>query len=208
MSDMSGLDEKIERLINRKLDGELTYDERLELDRALIRSPEHRRMLEELQRIDALCGESIRSEVEAEPDRPEEMLRPVAHVPFQRHRWPRLWWLLPGAVAACLGWFTLAGGLTGVGSSGRQGMGPVGPMAGNGFGLHEEIERPGLIRAPSVRPISATSVPGWTGGIRDGRRNTGLYWVIGSDGNLYLIQVDRVQTFRRRGSASGSVPSW
>ena len=41
------IDERLERLINRKLDGELSEAESLELDKLLIRSPEGRAMLEE-----------------------------------------------------------------------------------------------------------------------------------------------------------------
>lgn len=54
-------DDRIQRLINRRLDGELNGDESLELDKTLIRSPEVRRELDELQRIDRLAGDAVRS---------------------------------------------------------------------------------------------------------------------------------------------------
>lgn len=53
------IDERIELLINRRLDGDLAEDESLELDRELIRSPEARRVLEESQRIDALTVDTL-----------------------------------------------------------------------------------------------------------------------------------------------------
>ena len=53
------LEERTERLINRKLDGELTEAESLELDKRLIRSPEARALLAERQRLDALAAESL-----------------------------------------------------------------------------------------------------------------------------------------------------
>ena len=44
---MSPVNARIEQLIVRRLDGELTDDERLELDRALMRDPRARRLLQE-----------------------------------------------------------------------------------------------------------------------------------------------------------------
>lgn len=53
------IDERIEQLINRRLDGQLAKGESLELDRELIRSPEARRAFEDSQRIDALTAETL-----------------------------------------------------------------------------------------------------------------------------------------------------
>jgi len=61
------LDERTERLINRKLDGELAEGESLELDKRLIRSPEARALLEEQRRIDALAADSLQA-VLSEPE--------------------------------------------------------------------------------------------------------------------------------------------
>ena len=55
------LDERLERLISRKLDGELTEAESLELDKLLIRSPEGRAILEEQEQLDLLASESLRT---------------------------------------------------------------------------------------------------------------------------------------------------
>lgn len=59
------LDERIEQLINRRLDGALTEDESLELDRELIRSPETRRAFEDSQRIDVLTCETLNALLDA-----------------------------------------------------------------------------------------------------------------------------------------------
>ena len=53
---MTRSDDHLERLINRKLDGELTQDESLELDKCLIRDPATRQSLEESERIDRLTA--------------------------------------------------------------------------------------------------------------------------------------------------------
>jgi anti-sigma factor RsiW len=50
------MDDRTEQLVTRRLDGEITEEESLELDKRLIRSPEARAYLEEQCRIDALAG--------------------------------------------------------------------------------------------------------------------------------------------------------
>ena len=49
---MSAVDKDIERLIVRHLDGALSADEELELNRAILRDPDAHRLLEEYRRID------------------------------------------------------------------------------------------------------------------------------------------------------------
>ena len=58
---MSEIDEHLERQISRALDGELTEDERLALDRELIRHPELREAMERSAELDALTGEALGS---------------------------------------------------------------------------------------------------------------------------------------------------
>ncbi|MHC4445390.1 MAG: anti-sigma factor family protein [Planctomycetota bacterium] len=55
------IDERTERLINRKLDGELTETESLELDKLLIRSPQAQALLEEYQQNDTMTAEALQS---------------------------------------------------------------------------------------------------------------------------------------------------
>jgi anti-sigma factor RsiW len=54
------MDDRTEQLITRRLDGEITEQESLELDKRLIRSPEARAYMEELDRIDSLAGTTLR----------------------------------------------------------------------------------------------------------------------------------------------------
>jgi len=53
------IDERTEQLINRRLDGELTSDEQLELNKRLIRSPEARALIEDYQKMDALAHATL-----------------------------------------------------------------------------------------------------------------------------------------------------
>ncbi len=55
------MNERLEQLINRRLDGELTESESLELDKMLIRSPEARALFEDYQQMDSLAGECLRT---------------------------------------------------------------------------------------------------------------------------------------------------
>jgi hypothetical protein len=90
-------DDRLESLISRRLDGELSDTESLELDKWLIRDAEARRCYEELARIDLLASEVLssacaeRSEVFSDGVRPTRILR--------RSAW---WGLISMAAAACL----------------------------------------------------------------------------------------------------------
>ena len=61
------IDERTERLINRRLDGELSEAESLELDKRLIRSPEARQLFETYARNDLLAGEALRACTQTPP---------------------------------------------------------------------------------------------------------------------------------------------
>ncbi len=94
---MTRSDDHLERLINRKLDGELTEDESLELDKCLIRDPAARQSLEESERIDRLTA-ALLEEVCAVQD---EVLLPATSRTVARRR---MSWFgaFPAAAAACV----------------------------------------------------------------------------------------------------------
>ncbi len=184
-------DERIELLITRKLDGTISDEERLELDRAVMRSPEHRRVLEESERVDALCAEALAEEFNGG-------VRSVGDVTVQHRRSERsgwYWWCLPGAMAACLGLIVVSG-----------------------WFANEEGERPSFVdqqpvpatRTPSVGPAfesgpsqSANGI-GRPGPIRrvstgadvmNRHRDTSVYGIVGEDGRIYLIEIERTRTY-------------
>ena len=99
---MTRTDDHLERLINRKLDGELTRDESLELDKCLIRDPAARQSLEESERIDRLTA-ALLDEVCAVRD---EALLPATSRTVARRRM-RWFGTLPAAAAACVALFFL-----------------------------------------------------------------------------------------------------
>lgn len=103
---MSNVSEHIERLIVRKLDGELTQEESLVLDRELLRCPEARELLEEYARIDAQAGAMIQGWIDRSSKNEVAVLHASAApnvAPTRKrtphpHRW--MWWV--SAAAACL----------------------------------------------------------------------------------------------------------
>ncbi len=97
---MTRPDDHLERLISRKLDGELTRDESLELDKCLIRDPAAQQSLEESERIDRLT-ETLLDEVCAVRD---EALLPATSRTVARRRM-RWFGAIPAAAAACVALF-------------------------------------------------------------------------------------------------------
>jgi hypothetical protein len=57
-----GVDERTERLICRRLDGEIAPTEQAELDEALARNPAARRLLDDYRQIDLRAADALRSD--------------------------------------------------------------------------------------------------------------------------------------------------
>ncbi len=78
------IDEHLEYLMTRQLDGRISEAEQLELNKALIRSPEAHRLFDEYQANDALAADTLRKTF----DRP---IAPSSTTPapdvFARNRW-------------------------------------------------------------------------------------------------------------------------
>ena len=195
---MSHEDEHLERLVSRSLDGALSADEQLELDRELIRNPEAHRLMERCRAIDELAGAALESAV-ARPDSEVEVPTPSRNASVRRGKpraFNRGWLLVPGAIAAAIlavviprPTFTNQNGAITDASNGRPTTMPI--VAPNGQTGPGDLMLP-VSSAPSVR------------------RHTGreLIGVVGDDGNLYWIEVERTRTVklpRRRPVSSGSL---
>lgn len=190
---MSAVNEDIERLIVRRLDGELNATEELELDRELIRNPDARRLMEEYSRVDELAAAAIGTAMGVEgagggvirsipaPDR----------LPLRRRYSPGRW-LVPGAVAAGLMALVLAEFQANLnsGSSVNDGVRPTGSQV-------VAVPEVGAGQEDLMRTVDY-------GGTRVERSRTGreIFGVLGEDGNLYWIEVDRTLTVRQPKRAS------
>ncbi|MBI4718192.1 MAG: hypothetical protein HY763_10335 [Planctomycetes bacterium] len=206
---MPPLNEHLERLIVRYLDGELSPGEVLELQREVLRNPQARRTLDEYERADALAAEALGQVFGGEAARPRVEVRPSAPSPHRAiaaspirsraRRDHRGWWLVPGAIAAALlamvvpfpGSFRgdeaarekLAGGAPLV-------VHPAGPGA---------VPRHGLEGASGRAAVPVRTVADGGASSRRISRDTGreVIGVIGDDGNLYWIEVDRTWTIKQ-----------
>ncbi|UCE60846.1 MAG: hypothetical protein JSU63_03670 [Phycisphaerales bacterium] len=195
---MSTVDEHIERLIVRRLDGELTDDEVLELNRELIRNPQARWLLETYERVDGLC-ETVLAGVVA--DKPLSSDPTAGRRIISRNHHPyryRMWLLASGAVAAALLALVVplpsAGPLSDdVQSVAVEDVQPVAPIADSPI-LNEN----GLMRNIGMDPHGPRI-----------KRRTGrdVFGIMGDDGNIYWIQVDRVRTMRRPAESSEVRPA-
>jgi anti-sigma factor RsiW len=89
------IDERTERLITRRLDGQLADGESLELDKELIRDPDARRAFEDSQRIDTLAVQTLHALLDASAAQRESELI-VSTVRRSSRRLTR--WCLDGAI--------------------------------------------------------------------------------------------------------------
>jgi anti-sigma factor RsiW len=179
---MSNVDPKIERLIVRRLDGELTPDEQLELDRALLKCPEARALLEEYERIDGLASVAVASVV---ADNQEA----AASVPV-RHRHPargysRAWWALPAAVAAAIA-LVVTFGVPDANGPQFVEQPPGAPV---------ESDQPTVTPVPTPEGIGPVQHAAYGSSV-DRDTDTTAYYIVGPDGNIYVLEQQRVRTAR------------
>jgi hypothetical protein len=191
---MAGVDRDIEALIVRSLDETLSEDEELRLNRELMRNREARQMLEQYRRIDELAGVALHDALDRDglPLDPELLPERTERPPMPRHR--AGWWLVPGAVAAALLALMVARyPITPVQEQTTADRGYAGPealprIAGPLAGSPEHVQpNDGVMRNAGLRqPVPRV------------RREMGrdVIGVIGENGNIYWIEVDRTQTIR------------
>lgn len=193
---MSHIDERVERLINRRLDGALTEEEQLELNRELIRNPEANRLLEEYQQIDELACVAMMKALDREETVPvlNKQLRPVPQrVAATQKQW-RVWWLVPGAIAAAL----LAIAMSRFTMINPNSIARNAPSNG-------EIRH----RLPVEQSNNMTVGFPTDNQPRINRKtNRNGYGVIGQDGKLYWIEVDHIRTVTRPSPQTEAQLDW
>lgn len=180
---MAHADNDIERLIVRSLDGELGEDEQLQLDRELIRNPEAQRLMEQYRQIDDLAGAALHHALAGDRIPLDPAALPDREQPQRVIRYHRGWWLVPGAIAAALLAIVVAQ-FSATPTAGPRLADLNGDAANTVVPVSDHIRHPaGIMRN------AGTAV----------RRSTGrdVFGVVGEDGNIYWIEVDRTETFRR-----------
>lgn len=177
-----------ERLITRRLDDELTEEQSLALDRELLRDPELRQTFEQQQRIDLLARETLARELEAASGAVDiaAITLPQRTVRFPRPH--RGWLLIPGAIAAAVMALVIPAP-----EFSRT------PEAGEPQRMVAVPSTPERYTTPNLvdyrtRPVSAEQ--GLLHNVNTMKRSTGrdIIGVVGEDGNIYWIEVDRTRT--------------
>lgn len=192
---MSTADDHLERLISRKLDGELSADDSLELDKHLIRDPSARQWLEESERIDELARVFL-GEVCAEN---EERLHftPAERKLARRRRWIGA---VPAVAVACLAllfaWPLFSPTAPERNTIVDRGLLPGGPDQAQTATVPNDsldrLSRPALARS--------TDRPGGLRPLREMGTRLDYYGVLDERTNeLFLLQVRHQTTAQRRG---------
>lgn len=192
--DANPIDQDVERMIVRRLDGELSAEEELALNRALIRDPEARARAEEYGRIDELARASLDAFASAAP-----VLRSVSAGPRVTRAavpgYSRVWWLAPVAAAAALALMVTFSG-TKLDSSAPPSLAfrpdsPAAPLSP--MGREAGYEAAGLERVRAASHVAPA------------RRNVDseTIGVLGEDGSIYWVEVDRTRTVRSPNSDGG-----
>ena len=173
------MDERWDRLIVLSLDGELNDEQRLEFDRLVRESTEFRLRWEQLDCIDGYCRDAVNEALE-EIGVAERVLALIDH-PQPRRR--PTWWALPVAAAACLAlWFVWPQPK------------PTQQVAVHGqTNVADETQGRSLVKEAGSRPPRLISGSSMVDRVIDNDR---LY-VVGDDGNIYVIDQQSVQTARR-----------
>lgn len=189
--------EDIERLITRSLDGELSDEEQLALNRELIRNPQARQWLDDFRRIDTDAAEAMHDALATDqlPLDPETL--PARDVVVTTRRLHQGWWMWPGVVAAAISAYFMARAP----APSLQHQQPV-------INQMAKIDQPST-RPPFRAPLeSSRQVPMRNVGTvlpqikRDAARE--VIGVVGDDGNIYWIEVDRTYTYKRPGRSGAT----
>jgi len=187
-------DDRFERLISRRLDDALSAEEELELNRALIRSPEQRCILGQSERVDVLAGEVLRERIYGAPDAIDfdAITLNRAHIASAG----RYWWIVPAVVAACIGSMFLGRLFVPAPSSdglrvveGRRSTDTSNSRGRRGVTI--PVVSDGIpIEAGALRRVNS-------GNVLNSRRDANVFGIVGDDGNIYLIEVKRTRTSRQ-----------
>lgn len=194
---MKQINQNIERLIVRSLDNDLNEQEQLELNRELIRNPDAREMLEQYSRVDALAVEAL-DQIVGETSREVCSVIVDSHTqPIKIRHFNRSWFLVPGAIAAAV----LAIALPRMTFEQTKPM--IDTVATNQptMATIPQVQSNPLINVGQNQMMQPVSYPRT-------RRSTGreMLGVMGNDGKIYWIEVDRIRTIRENRPPSPS--SW
>jgi hypothetical protein len=184
---MRSVDEQTERLIIRKLDGELSLAEEHELNKVLIRSPEARALLDSYAAQDRLAAELVSEEVGSCAP-PDLALVTAGAAPLSPRRPAKSWAAgsAAGLLVACLALFAVLWrpAALPIGPNGEHGARTAGPSSlGLPFSGGDRVEKlPKYLELPQTERQQLD------------RQFIGVYDE--KTGEMYLLEVRRVSTSR------------
>lgn len=173
--------------IVRQLDGVLGPDEELALKRELIRNPSARRMAEDYEQVDRLSRQALDAVLGGESGR-FDVFQLTDIGPRRRARrspYSMAWWMLPAAIAAAVAFAAVSREVATTGPT------KLAERPSLSLGSSSVLPENQLTR-DSVRPASTSLKEPARQLIRDVDRE--LLGVIGEDGNIYWLEVDRMRT--------------
>jgi anti-sigma factor RsiW len=197
---MHEVSERFERLITRHLDGELTSEERNELDRELLRNPAVREMMEAYTAIDAVAAKVV-ADCAARGSGPHLELTGSGPM-MQAHAPRRHWMLWASGLAACLALVILWRTPPAPPDSTPTAGGQVPAAAGQQ-----------LSPVRSLRPVPVVGAPGEEAGVWpvvhqsppevDRVTDRNVLFLTDEAGNVYMINVDHVREVQKPTNRSG-----
>lgn len=193
---MTPIDENLECLIVRHLDGELRGDEELVLQRELLRNPQARGLFDEYVVLDRRAAAA--AEWAVSPRLVGVQVPPARGTVPRTRRWVFAAggiWLIPGAIAAALlAVFVHRASLP--------------PPASPGARVASQVVQPPT-PIPGQAPEGDSSLIRTVGSVpqihRDSQRE--ILGIVGEDGNIYWIEVDRTRTLKVPQKPGDSVSS-
>lgn len=174
--------EQLELLVNRALDAQISEADELELNRSLIRDPEMMRLRDDYQKMDALASHALGS-IRGGATVDFEAVFAAAPVKISSRRMAphRGWLMIPGAIAAALLAMVIPdpNRLPSSETPIVVDAGSLFSVPGSSSWGGESLARP-VSNVPRVQRQTGTDVIG----------------VVGDDGNLYWLEVERKKTVR------------
>jgi len=181
----------IERLIVRKLDGELSPQQSLELDKELLKNPDARQLFDDYKKIDSWSAAAMDDVYASITPRFDRVDVPQQTYAYRWSAHSRYGWLVVGAIAAAI--LALVIPVPSLNLDRKQSPSIV-----------HKTNTTSPVQIGGMRPV--TTQPSQQGGMmnyvdwrkpriqRDNGRE--IIGVRGDDGNLYWIEVNRMRTIR------------
>ena len=193
---MQDVSERIERLICRHLDGEITADEQLELDKELLRNVAAQEMLQDYAAIDIVSARVLKESAARQGALPMVSPNAPAMRPVRR---PLSWMVPVSALAACLALFMIWQTPSLDPSPPRKT--PLVVNAGDGNPVRE-------LHPTQPIGVSGSDVGVWHVSDRpaaevDRVTNRNVIFLADDEGNIYMINVDHVRELQKPRNRSG-----